>query len=59
MTRALDVQNELAIGFLLVSCIPGGGLGYLIVAVTKDTDVALSLVLNTFHVFIPLGTLKR
>lgn len=51
----LKVQNELFLGLLFLSCIPGGGLGYLLVSITGDTDAELSIILNFLQMLLPLG----
>lgn len=53
----LGVQNEIILGLLFIACVPGGGMGHLIVAITGDTELELSIALNMFHLLIPLGKL--
>ena len=54
----LKVQNELFLGLLFLSCVPGGGLGFLIVSITGDTDMELSNILNCLQILLPLGKLQ-
>lgn len=54
----LKVQNELFLGLLFLSCVPGGGLGFLIVSITGDTDMELSNILNCLQILLPLGMLR-
>ncbi|XP_067937601.1 sodium/bile acid cotransporter 5-like [Watersipora subatra] len=51
------VQTEIAIGILLSACVPGGGLGHLIVLVTGNANTELSVAINFLQIFVPLGTL--
>lgn len=49
------VLPEIGLGILLSSCIPGGGLGHLIVLVTGNANTELSIAINFLQIFVPLG----
>lgn len=55
--KLLGVQNELELGFLFLTCVPGGGLGHLIVAITGNTSADLSVMLQALQLLIPIGEL--
>ena len=48
---------EIAVGILLCSCVPGGGLGHLIVLITGTANTELSVAINFLQIFVPLGML--
>jgi len=54
---AAGIQNELVLGFFLISSVPGGGLGHLIVSIAENTDAELSVTLNVLQLLIPIGKL--
>lgn len=58
LTRAANIQNEIALGLLYLTCLPGGGLGHLIVAITNQTDLELSIAINAFEMLLPIGKCK-
>jgi len=50
-----NISPEIAVGMLLCSCVPGGGLGHLIVLVTGNANTELSVAINFMQIFVPLG----
>lgn len=46
---------ELGVGILICACVPGGGLGHLIVVVTGNANTELSVAINFLQIFVPLG----
>lgn len=55
LVKLSNVLPELGIGILICSCVPGGGLGHLIVVVTGNANTELSVAINFLEIFIPLG----
>lgn len=53
--KIIKVQNEVLLGLLFLTCVPGGGLGFLIVTITGNTDAELSIILNFLQIILPLG----
>lgn len=53
--KIAKILPELAVGVLICACVPGGGLGHLIVAVTGTADPELSVAINFLHIVISLS----
>lgn len=55
--KAAQVLPEFAVGVLICACIPGSGLGHLIVLITGTANCELSVAINCLHIFLTLGKL--
>ena len=55
LVQAGQLLTEMAVGILLCACVPGGGLGHLIVLVTGNANTELSVAINFMQIFVPLG----
>lgn len=53
--KVAAIPPEIAVGILLCSCVPGGGLGHLIVLVTGNANTELSVAINFLQIVVPLG----
>lgn len=56
--KLAKVLPELGVGILICACLPGGGLGHLIVVVTGNANTELSVAINFLQIFIPLGEFR-
>ena len=52
--KAMDLGTEEGLGLFYVACVPGGGLGHIIMAIMSG-DRALSIAMNFFSTFIAVG----
>ena len=52
--KALALPNNQRLGLFFISCVPGGGLGHIVVALIKG-DRALSIALNCFNTIMAVG----
>ena len=55
LIKLCEVLPELGLGILICTCVPGGGLGHLIVVVTGNANTELSVAINFLQIFVPLG----
>ena len=58
IVKVFSMEPEVGLGLFYVACIPGGGEGLVMVAITQSGDRALSISSNVLSTFVAVGKFK-